>query len=61
MGDLVFYSLADNKVVSEYRHAVGWKSIQADAAGLLLAAVDIKGNGYLYCPVVVHLINPISH
>ena len=47
----MYFSLSERKPVSEYRHAVGWKKINHDTSGTLLAAVDFKNHGYLYSPV----------
>ena len=57
MGDIVYYSLCDGKAVSEYRHACGWNDIYQDVTGTLIAAVDVKGHGYLYSPVLNFILH----
>nr|CAD7392000.1 unnamed protein product [Timema cristinae] len=56
MGHIQYFFIEDWKIISEYRHTVGIRSVHADQSGARLIVVDDKSEGYIYNPVTDELL-----
>nr|CAD7443869.1 unnamed protein product [Timema bartmani] len=56
MGHIQYFFIEDWKIISEYKHTVGIRSVHADQSGARLIVVDDKSEGYIYNPVTDELL-----
>ena len=50
-GTIVYFSLEDWTIISEYRNTIGIRSLYPNPAGTRLAFIDDTNEGYIYSPV----------